>query len=277
MSLVANVKDGKIDISTSSQDTEKKAGSSLDKDDFLLLLVTQMKYQDPLSPTDNTEYVAQLAQFSELEQMQNLNQTTVNTSAYGLVGKEVYIETASSTGTVSSTQGTVEYVSMQNGKAKVSVNGELYDYDDIVQVIDPDYLISQYSPKVKAQNVSYIHHDPQNVVIEGVNLGSNGYQASGVGVALMASDGTTTKISSDDLIYKDGKLTISKDAFKYVTAGTYYVVLGFDDVNKTMSYKDVILTVQGNAQTKPEEDSESGDASSDTSKTEDTEKKTDEA
>ena len=85
MGAVAPVVDGKVDISESSQQTEKKSGSNLDKDDFLLLLVTQMQYQDPLQPTDNTEYVAQLAQFSELEQMQNLNSTTVNTSAFSLV------------------------------------------------------------------------------------------------------------------------------------------------------------------------------------------------
>ena len=78
MGLVAPIVDGQVDISESSQQTEKKAGSSLDKDDFLLLLVTQMQYQDPLEQTDNTEYVAQLAQFSELEQMQNLNKTTVS-------------------------------------------------------------------------------------------------------------------------------------------------------------------------------------------------------
>lgn len=80
--LIAPVdSDGKVNISETSQKTERKSGDTLDKEDFLLLLVTQMQYQDPLEPTSNTEYVAQLAQFSELEQMQNLNSTTVNTSA----------------------------------------------------------------------------------------------------------------------------------------------------------------------------------------------------
>lgn len=49
--------------------TSSSKSNSLDKDDFLNLLVTQLKYQDPLEPQDNTEAVAQLAQYSELEAM----------------------------------------------------------------------------------------------------------------------------------------------------------------------------------------------------------------
>ena len=73
--LIANVIDGKVDSPSSLQE-ERKVGSQLGKDDFLLLLVTQMKYQDPLEPTSNTEYVAQLAQFTELEYMQNMTDVT---------------------------------------------------------------------------------------------------------------------------------------------------------------------------------------------------------
>jgi len=47
----------------------------LGKDAFLQLLVEQMKYQDPLAPTDNAQMIAQLAQFSSLEQMNNLNES----------------------------------------------------------------------------------------------------------------------------------------------------------------------------------------------------------
>ncbi len=265
MSLIADVVDGQVNISESSQATERKANDSLNKEDFLMLLVTQMQYQDPLEPTSNTEYVAQLAQFSELEQMQNLNTTTVNTSAYSLVGKEVLIQQQSATGAVTEVQGTVDYVMIENGKAYVSVNGERYSYDDIVQVIDSYYLISSYLPSVKEQQHTFLHHDPQDIEISGINLGSNGYQASGMAVVLMGEDGMTKQIDAKYLKYEDGKLTIKKEALTSLPAGNYVIAFVFDDSNNTMDYTSVTLTVKGTPTTvdEPEEDAgtDSGDSS----------------
>lgn len=53
--------------------TTKAANGAMGKDDFLKLLFTQLKYQDPQNPVDDREFAAQLAQFSSLEQMTNLN------------------------------------------------------------------------------------------------------------------------------------------------------------------------------------------------------------
>ena len=88
--------------STTSQDSSVNLAKSddLDKQAFLELLTTQLKYQDPLNPMENTEFVAQLAQFSSLEQLWNLN-TTLQTNSQltqamhnsmisSLIGKEVY-------------------------------------------------------------------------------------------------------------------------------------------------------------------------------------------
>lgn len=51
------------------------SGNNMDKEAFLLLLVTQFQYQDPLNPMEDTEFISQMAQFSSLEQMMNLNES----------------------------------------------------------------------------------------------------------------------------------------------------------------------------------------------------------
>lgn len=59
----------------SSTGAKESSVNTLDRDAFLQLLVTQMQYQDPLEPVDNSEMIAQLAQFSALEQMTSLNES----------------------------------------------------------------------------------------------------------------------------------------------------------------------------------------------------------
>ena len=139
----ASVVDGILQqTATTSSDKSKKTsgGSSLGKDDFLQLLVAQMKYQDPLEPTSNTEYISQYATFSELEQMQNMSSTMELSRASDLVGKTVVVETTDATGKTSSDMGVVEYISYENNKALVWVNGQSWLLDDVKEVADPAYI-----------------------------------------------------------------------------------------------------------------------------------------
>ena len=140
MAVTAIVDNGQI-LETATQSSVKKAASKngMDKDAFLQLLVAQMKYQDPLEPTSNTEYISQYATFSQVEQMQNMAATMELTRASSLVGKMVEIQTTDSNGNAKSVQGTVEYVVYENNQAFVSVDGNLYSADDVKAVIDGNY------------------------------------------------------------------------------------------------------------------------------------------
>lgn len=145
MALVAPIEDGKlITNGTGSTDktaeTAKSSESSMDKESFLQLLVAQMKYQDPLEPTSNTEYISQYAQFSQVESLQNLSNSMDLQRAGSLVGKDVYVQTTTSSGETKYVQGRVDYVSYEGGKAYVYINEQAYPLDEVQTIVDPDYL-----------------------------------------------------------------------------------------------------------------------------------------
>lgn len=140
MSVGVVVKDGQI-VETAAESSVKKAPqkSGMDKDAFLQLLVAQMKYQDPLEPTSNTEYISQYATFSQVEQIQNMASTMELTRASSMVGKLVEVKTTDSNGESKSVQGKVEFVAYENNKAYVSIGGQLYSADDVTAVVDDTY------------------------------------------------------------------------------------------------------------------------------------------
>jgi flagellar basal-body rod modification protein FlgD len=111
--------------STSSASTSSTSSSntSVTKNDFLKLLIAQMKNQDPLNPMDGTQYVSELAQFSSLEEMQNMNdnlttsinanytltQSINNTLAANLIGKDVEVTASTVTYSGQTTDAEIGY------------------------------------------------------------------------------------------------------------------------------------------------------------------------
>ena len=141
--LWQKVENGQL-VDTSAQGTSastNKEPGKLDKEDFLNLLVAQMKYQDPLEPQSNTEYVTQLATFTQVEATENMMHTMENLQADGLVGKTVIMRpTNPVTGEASYVTGVVDYVMKEGSKVYLSVGGALYNLDDLYTVADSEYM-----------------------------------------------------------------------------------------------------------------------------------------
>ena len=104
----------------------------LGKDDFLKLLITQLSNQDPTSPMEDTQFISQMAQFSSLEQMTNMNESfnkmaaMINSSqATSTLGKTVEVDLGDTT-----SQGVVEATSF-GANPQVMVNGMYYDLNKI--------------------------------------------------------------------------------------------------------------------------------------------------
>jgi len=112
------------------------ASRELGKDDFLKLLMAQMTNQDPTSPMENTEFIAQMAQFTSLEQMTNMSQnfekmaSMINSSeAQSMIGRSVQIDL----GAEQTTTGVVE-AATRGASPQVQVNGMFYDMNKIKAV-----------------------------------------------------------------------------------------------------------------------------------------------
>lgn len=140
MAIIQEIKNGQlVENVTSSSNTQKS--NELGYDQFLQILCAEMQYQDPLNPTSNTDYVAQMATFTQVESMLNMQNTMTSSQANDLVGKYVIMKvTSSSTGEVTYAAGNVDYVLHQNGKTFLSIEDNLYDIKDLDTVADPDYM-----------------------------------------------------------------------------------------------------------------------------------------
>ena len=107
----------------------------LGKDDFLKLLIAQMSNQDPTDPMDNTEFIAQMAQFSSLEQITNMNvnfekmnSMLTSNQALNVMGKTVELELGDTT-----TTGTVDAITY-GANPQVKVGNMYYDMKQIQKV-----------------------------------------------------------------------------------------------------------------------------------------------
>jgi flagellar basal-body rod modification protein FlgD len=110
--------------------------------DYMKLLVTQLKNQNPLEPLDNNQMAAQLAQFSQLQQLENMNssfaqalQMSQENYAASLIGRNVsYLEQQSDM-SVAQVEGVVEKVHKgSDGSVLLEVNGLLVGLEDILSV-----------------------------------------------------------------------------------------------------------------------------------------------
>jgi flagellar basal-body rod modification protein FlgD len=128
--LVGSLQDllGQAEARNSKSPVKKELG----KDAFLNLLVTQLRNQDPLKPMEDHTFIAEMAQFSSLEQMQNLNkmleaqnQFAALSQASNLIGKEVVLLPPGDG--AQTVKGEVTEVRQQEGGIKVVVGGQAYD------------------------------------------------------------------------------------------------------------------------------------------------------
>lgn len=114
------------------KDGSEKEGVSMD--DFFSLMITQLTNQDFMNPADDTQYMAQMAQFYSMQAMKDLAGYTKQSAALSLVGKTVTVSKNNIGGETDSQTGVVEKLVMTDGEYKLYVNGQSYTMNQIRQV-----------------------------------------------------------------------------------------------------------------------------------------------
>lgn len=129
--------DMQVDAFNASLNGTRAPRQDLGKDDFLQILITQLQHQDPTKPMEDREFIAQMAQFSSLEQMTNMSTQFTELSAalkgaqaMNLIGRQVEIVQGDSF-----IHGSVEAVT-GGAFPQLLVNGAYYDFDDISKVTE---------------------------------------------------------------------------------------------------------------------------------------------
>lgn len=238
--LMAPVDNGKVLSNTATTTTaekrETKGTTDLGQDAFLKLLIAEMQYQDPLEPTTNTEWISQMATFSQLEELQALSKTTENSQLFSLVGKNVIVSTEDASGKTQLKEGVVEYISMSGKTAKFSIDGTLYSMEELYSVVDEDYLYEQNKPGVVEKvEFSFNGDEPEDLQFK-VNMGTESAKATEVAVLV-----GNAIIDSNWVVLSGDTVTVKHEILQELEAGAYQFSVVFDD--ERLTTVDDMLTV----------------------------------
>ncbi len=128
-------------VSTEPVKSGDRLSDGMGKDAFLKLMIAQLQHQDPLNPSDNTQFIAQMAQFTSLEQLNNLAtagekqaQANAVTQAISMIGKTVHWNTKEADGSFTDHSGSVTGVTVEDSKAYLKVGADKVLVSDVTQV-----------------------------------------------------------------------------------------------------------------------------------------------
>ena len=152
--ITSQITQMKNDTSLVQNQQARTTGLKNNSNMFLTLMLKQLEHQDPTEPTDNTQWLSQLAQYSSLEQMTQMNNGLENCAKYisamyddmmlnseinqtlSMIGKDVTLQIPNETDPKNPTTitGNVTEASFEDGTGKINVNGEYYSIENVISI-----------------------------------------------------------------------------------------------------------------------------------------------
>ncbi|MGI6734236.1 MAG: flagellar hook assembly protein FlgD [Anaerovoracaceae bacterium] len=122
--------------------TESKSkNNGLTMDDFFKLMVAQLANQDMFNPVDDTQFIAQMAQFSMVQALSELSQASATAYSVSLIGKEATVAQMGSDGTMMVHKGIVDSVILYNGSPQITIDGQRFALSSVMEVREPNIII----------------------------------------------------------------------------------------------------------------------------------------
>ncbi len=139
-------------LSPQTTETAKKANDVLGKDDFLKMLTAQMRYQNPLEPMKDQEFIGQMTQFSSLEQLQNLNETMTTSSQWNMLLSQTINNTMATSliGKTVTADASVTAVSSER-TSPINFNSAGFALSGVVSIFDAEGTIVRTIPLSQLQ------------------------------------------------------------------------------------------------------------------------------
>ena len=113
---------------------EDKDESDLSVRDFFNLMITQLTNQDFMNPVDDTQYLAQMAQFSTMQEMMDLCQYSKQNYVMGMLGQEVTVSNTKIGGSTENVTGKVDKITIDGNDFRIYINGKPYDYSKVSSI-----------------------------------------------------------------------------------------------------------------------------------------------
>ncbi|MGO8674469.1 MAG: flagellar hook capping FlgD N-terminal domain-containing protein [Limisphaerales bacterium] len=119
-----------LNSSTESDSSAQLPEQTLNQSDFLQLLVTQLSSQDPMNPVSDAEFIGQMAQFSTLQETQNMQESVAGLQASNLLGQTIQVQNSQG----QTDTGAVSSILFESGSPELIVNSQPYTLDQVLSI-----------------------------------------------------------------------------------------------------------------------------------------------
>lgn len=164
---------------TTNSTGRSNKGMGLTMEDFFKLMVAQLTNQNMFDPVDDTQFLMQMAQFSMVQALSEMNQASITAYSVSLIGKEATVAQMGEDGTVQIHTGIVDSVILYNGTPQITIDGQRYALSSVMEVREPNIIIPPSAENSEASGAEEVPEERVEASQEGEAAETEGEESHG--------------------------------------------------------------------------------------------------